>query len=83
MQFGDDVEGGWPARVGKVCRWQAVGVGGIGGPVLAGGAMSTRNLTVSSGILRKWLSGNGPWCVFSKYWMEIVKKLSNFAVTVD
>jgi hypothetical protein len=45
-------------------------------------AKSTWNLTDSSVILHKWLSGNGRWGVFSKYWMEIVKKMSNSAVTM-
>jgi hypothetical protein len=54
-----------------------------------GGAMggfwskSTRNFTVFFGILRKWLSGNGRWRVFLKFGMEIVKKMSNFEVTMD
>jgi hypothetical protein len=41
-----------------------------------------QNLTVSAGILRKWLGGNGWRCVFLKFGMEIVKKLSNFAATM-
>jgi len=41
-----------------------------------------RNCTVSSGILRKWLSHNGRRCVFSKCEGEIVEKMGNFAVTM-
>ena len=45
-------------------------------------AKSTRNLTVSPVILRKWLGDNGRWRVFSKCEGEIVKKMSNSAVTM-